>query len=267
MSVITISRGSYSRGKAIAEGLGRRLGYDVISRDVLLEASEEFNVPEAKLVRAIHDAPSFFDRFKHGKERYVAFIRKAFLERIRHDNVIYHGLAGHFLARGLSHVLKARITADLEDRIREEMKRESISADEARYILSKDDEERRRWSFYLYGIDTRDASLYDIVLHVGCLTAEDAIDILADVAQRPCFRSSPEAQQALQDKYVEACAHAALIGSFPKADVRFSKGELHVTVMTALPAEGQVDRRIRELTAGIEGIKEVRVHPIPYESW
>ena len=55
MSIITISRGSYSRGKEVAEKLARTLGYECLSRDILLEASERYNIPEIKLIRAIHD--------------------------------------------------------------------------------------------------------------------------------------------------------------------------------------------------------------------
>ncbi|MEJ2224653.1 MAG: cytidylate kinase family protein, partial [Syntrophobacterales bacterium] len=75
MAIITISRGSYSRGKEVAEKVAARLGYECISRDVLLEASEQFHIPEIKLVRAIHDAPSILERFTHGKERYVSYIK------------------------------------------------------------------------------------------------------------------------------------------------------------------------------------------------
>ena len=67
MSIITISRGSYSRGKEVAEKVAAALGYECISRDILLEASDQFNIPEIKLVRAIHDAPSILERFTYGK--------------------------------------------------------------------------------------------------------------------------------------------------------------------------------------------------------
>ena len=117
MGVITISRGSYSKGKAVAEKLAQHLGYECISRDLLLETSAHFNINELKLVRAIHDAPSFFERFEHGKEKYIIFIREAFLKHIRKDNVVYHGLAGHFLCLGIPNILKVRINANLEDRI------------------------------------------------------------------------------------------------------------------------------------------------------
>ncbi|MFH1934348.1 MAG: cytidylate kinase-like family protein, partial [Pseudomonadota bacterium] len=116
MSVITISRGSYSRGKEVAEKVARKLGYECISRDILLEASEEFNIPEIRLVRALHDSPSVLERFTHGKERYVSYIRKALLQHVQKDNVVYHGLAGHFFLLNIPHVFKIRIIADMEER-------------------------------------------------------------------------------------------------------------------------------------------------------
>ena len=67
MSVITISRGSYSRGVEIAEMVSEKLGYRCLARDVLIEASKEFNIPEVKLTRALEDPPSFFERFTREK--------------------------------------------------------------------------------------------------------------------------------------------------------------------------------------------------------
>ena len=166
MPVITISRGSYSKGKEVAEKVAQKLGYELTSRDIVLEASEEFNVPEIKLVRAIHDAPSILDRLSHKKEKYIAYIRAALLQHFCKNSVVYHGLAGQFFVKNIPHILKVRIIADMADRTHLEMEREAISESEALRLLKKDDEERRRWSQTLYGIDTRDPSLYDLVLHI-----------------------------------------------------------------------------------------------------
>ncbi|MEW5817404.1 MAG: cytidylate kinase family protein, partial [Spirochaetota bacterium] len=103
MSIITISRGSYSRGETVATKVAAKLGYECIGRDVLLEASKEFNIPGVKLVRAIHDAPSILDRFTYGKEKYIAYIQAALLKHLQKDKVVYHGLAGHFFIRNISH--------------------------------------------------------------------------------------------------------------------------------------------------------------------
>ena len=213
MPIITISRGSYSRGKEVAEKLARKLGYECISRDILLAASEQFNIPEIKLIRAIHDAPSILERFTHGKERYVAFLRSTLLKHVQKDNVVYHGLAGHYFLQGIPHVIKVRIMADLEDRVQEEMRRENISAEEARHILRKDDDERRRWGIQLYGVDTWDPKLYDMVLHIKSLTVNDAVDLISKAAQLPRFQATPESQRLLDDMVRAAGAEAARVGA------------------------------------------------------
>jgi cytidylate kinase len=203
MSIITISRGTYHRGKEVAEKLAQRLSYACISREILLEASEEYNVPEIKLIRAIQDAPSILDRLTRQKEKYVAFIRAALLKHVQKDNIVYHGLFGHFFLQDIPHVLKVRIVGDLEARVADEVKREGISAEKAREIIMRDDEERRKWALYLYGADAWDATLYDLVIHLKAITVDDAVTVISNVAGLPGFQTTPESQQAI-DNLVEA---------------------------------------------------------------
>lgn len=263
MGVITISRGSYSKGKEIAEKLAQKLGYDCISREILLSASEQFNVKEAKLIRALHDAPSFFDRFKYGKEKFSAFIHEVFLGHIQKDNVIYHGLAGHYFARGIPNVLKVRINATIEDRIKEEMKRENISEQEARYLLVKDDEERRKWGISLYGIDTKQSELYDVVLQIDNLKVDDAVEILFEIAKRPCFQTTPESQMIAKDAFLAAKAYSAIVNQFPKAKVKCKDSVAYVSVESDLSLETEISNQIDSLLEHIVEIKEVRAGVIP----
>ena len=107
-----------------------KLGYDCISRDILLEASDEFNIPEIKLIRALHDPASVLERFTHGKDRYMSYLYDALLQHVRKDNIVYHGLAGQCFLPDIPHVLKVRVIADMKDRVNEEMRRENISAEE-----------------------------------------------------------------------------------------------------------------------------------------
>jgi cytidylate kinase len=203
MSVITISRGSYNRGKEVAEKLAKKLGYECISRDILLEASSEYNIPEIKLIRAIQDAPSILQRLTHQKEKYIAFIRAALLKHVQKDNVVYHGLFGHFFLQDIPHVLKVRIVGALEDRVEDEVRREGISAEKAREIITRDDEERRKWALYLYGADSWDATLYDLVIHLKAFSIDDAVELISRARELPGFQTTPESQASI-DSLVEA---------------------------------------------------------------
>ena len=264
MGVITISRGCYSRGKEIAEKLAQKLDYDCISREILLQASDQFNVKEAKLIRALHDAPSFLNRFKHGKEKFTAFIHEVFLGYIQKDNVIYHGLAGHYFARGIPNVLKVRINATIEDRVKEEMKRENISEQEARYLLVKDDEERRKWGMSLYGIDTKQSELYDVVLQIDNLKVDDAVEILFEIAKRPCFQTTPESIMITKDKFLAAKAYSAIVDKFPHAIVKCEDEAVFVGVESDLSQQNKISNQIKGLVENIVEIKKVSVGVIPF---
>jgi cytidylate kinase len=197
MSIITISRGSYNRGREVAEKLAQKLGYECISREILLEASGEYNIPEIKLIRAIQDAPSILQRLTRQKEKYVTYIRAALLKHVQKDNVVYHGLFGHFFLQDIPHVLKVRIVGDLEARVEDEVRREGISAEKAREIIMRDDEERRKWALYLYGADSWDATLYDLVIHLKTITVDNAVELISHARQLPAFQTTPESQQAI----------------------------------------------------------------------
>lgn len=203
MSIVTISRGSYSRGKEVAEQLARELGCDCVSREIIFEASAEFNVPEATLLRAVRDAPSLLDRFTRGDERYVAFVRETLLKHAREDKLVYHGLAGHFLLAEVPGVLKVRIIADMEDRVREVMRRDGASAKQARDRIESDDRARRRWGLHLYGVDTADSELYNMVLNIKRMTVEDAVGTISRAVQLPAFQTTSQTREMIDKLLAE----------------------------------------------------------------
>ena len=263
MAIITISRGSYSKGKEIAERVAEKLGYECVSRDILLEASEHFHIPEIKLVRALHDALSILERFSFGKERYVAFIEEAFLERMQKDNVVYHGLAGHFFLKGVGHNVKVRIVADIEDRVKLEMEREGIKEDEARNILKKDDDERRQWSMALYGIDTNDPRLYDICIHIHKITVEDAVDIICHTARLPHFETTEDSQRTIDNLVLASKVKVAIFDEWPKVKVKAHDGRIYVHTEAPLEQEVLIQDRIAKVAKTVSGVQKVYVSVTP----
>lgn len=263
MSIITISRGSYSRGKEIAEQVAKKLNYTCIGREALLEASEIFNIPEIKLSRAIHDAPSILERFTYGKEKYISYIQAALLNKVKKDNIVYHGLAGHFFLKGISHVLKVRIISDFEDRVANEMMQKNISKEEAYRLVKKDDEERVKWSYSLYGIDTRDSSLYDLVIHIKTITIEDAVDIICDTVRFKHFQTTPKSQRGLNDLALAATVKAALVNLVPNASVLCTDGKVGVSFKSHKEREEPLVHEIKKITKSIEGVQEISIEILP----
>ncbi len=267
MAIITISRGSYSKGKEVAEKVARKLGYQCCAREVLLEASEVFSIPEMKLVRAIHDAPSIFEKLSYGKEKFVAYFQSALLKRVQRDNVVYHGLAGHFFLKGISHVLKVRIISDMEDRIKLEMEREGISYDDALAVLKKDDAERRKWSQSLYGIDTSDSSLYDLVINVRKIAVDDAVDLICHAAGLPSFKTTPESQKVIDDLVLASEVRTALIEIKPDIEVFVRDGTVTLGASSFVMRDPELIRELEKNVRRITGVKDVSVKSSHLVDW
>jgi cytidylate kinase len=267
MAIITISRGSYSKGKEVAEKVAERLGYRCIAREILLEASREYGISEVRLIRAIHDAPSILDRFSYGKEKYIAFIQSSLLKHLQKDNVIYHGLAGHFFVKNISHVLKVRIIVDVEDRIAVEMEREKISREAALRMLRKDDDERRKWGQHLYGIDTSDPSLYDLVIRIRKFSADDAADIISHTARLDRFRTTPESQKALDDLVLAAEVKAALIDLRHDVEVRANDGMIYIGTKISPLHDDQLIADLEKTARSIAGVKDVEIKLFHRVDW
>ena len=259
MGIITVARGSYSHGQEIAEKVAQKLGYDCISREVILEASEEFNISEIKLTQALEDAPSILDRFIHGKRKYIAYTRVALLEHLTKGNVVYHGFAGHFFVEGISHVLKILITANMEDRISLVVERDKISRKEASLLISKVDDQRRRWGKTLYGIEPWDPSLYDLTLHIDRITVEDAVDIICQISRLRQFQMTPKSEKAIDDLVLAVRVENFLIDVRPRVDVHIDNKFVYLKPAVPLSEESEIVRRMGEIMKAIPGIRGIEV--------
>ncbi len=220
MSIVTISRGSYSHGREVAEALAEELNFKCVSREILAEASEQYKISEVKLVHALHDAPTLLDSFQKEHEINLSYFKSSFYERMLQHNIVYHGLAGHFFLQDVPHVLKVRITSGMAVRIKEEMRRDNCSLEEAKTRIKKDDRSRKNWSKHLYGVNTIDSRLYDMVLCVDSLTVNDIVDILAATVRKEQFQWTEQSEEMLQTLALQAKVKAMSCTLSPNAEVR-----------------------------------------------
>ncbi|MCP4756717.1 MAG: cytidylate kinase-like family protein [Proteobacteria bacterium] len=258
MSVISISRGSYSQGKIVAEKLAEKLGYTCVSREILLDASEHFNIPETTLTKAVKDAPSFFDRFSKDREKYVRTIRAALLNYVGKDNVVYHGFSGQYFLSDISHVLKVRILADLEHRAEILMKEDNISKFQAESNIKKIDEQRRKWGRQLYGVEPQDPILYDLVVNVAGLTVDETVDLIVHTINLPSFQVTDASRKKLNDMALAAEVYA-LLTDLPAVDVSSDDGKVRVVLKAPLNEKDRLDNQIRDLTRKTKGINAIEL--------
>jgi len=229
MAVITISRGSYSYGKEIAEKVAKMLGYECVSREILVEASQLFNVSEKNLILSLNNSPNILERIVHGKERHLEYIKTALLEYARKGNVVYHGHAGHLLLTEIPQVLKIRIIADKDNRINLLQKRENVTKETATAIIENEDKNRTNWTRYLYKMDINDPKLYDIVINIGNLAIEEVCEIICFAARSNSYQTTNESKQAVEDLAI-ASRLRAVLQPVCDAEVFVKNGDVNVKV-------------------------------------
>lgn len=273
MAIITISRGCFSHGQDIAEKVAKALGYECVSREILIEASQFFNISERKLLQSIHDAPTILDRITHGKEKYLSYIEAAIFEHVRKDNVVYHGHAGHLLLRGFPQILKVRVIAEIEDRVKKLCTEKSYSRDQALSFIRRDDSERINWTKYLYKKDVSDPELYDIVIKIGTLSINDAAGVIVETAKRDSFKLTPESKAKINDLAIESHLRAMLT-DVCEADIQSNNGWVHIRCRSQRikkfdPISPQLQRHINdtmrddlsttvsEIALSVPGVKNV----------
>jgi cytidylate kinase len=231
MPIITISRGCYSHGKEIAERVAKTLGYEVISKEILLEASEACNIPETRLSSSIHDAPGILERVIRSQERrhYLDCIRSALLEHVQNDNVVYHGMAGHLFLSNIRHVIKIRVIAEMEDRVALVCKTRNIPSNEAIALINAEDRQREEWYRSVYKKDMRDSRFYDMVLSIGRLTIDDASSLICAASARESFRATAQSKEDLNSLVLASHVRTAL-ADLCEADIAVSRGIVTVKV-------------------------------------
>jgi cytidylate kinase len=263
MAIIVISRTSYSHGAEIAERVAQELNYLCVSKEVISLASQEFDIPENYLQQAIEKAPSILDRFSFAKKKYVAYIRSALLEYVVEDNLVYHGLAGHFLLLGIPNILRVMISATPEERVKVLTRRENISEREALKAIEKFDKERKKWAMYFHGKDPWDLSMYDFGVVIGRLTIDDAVTKILNAVKLPSFQMTPEMHKNLINESLAAKVKSDLMNFYHDVEVSVEDHTVVVHIKRSLKQEEAISEDIREILMEMHDVKDVRVHVIP----
>jgi cytidylate kinase len=244
----------------LAEGLARRLGYRSIDRDQIIRKAAAWSVSQDDLRTAIEKPPSFWGQSQHTKYTYLAFIQAALTEEVRTGNAIYHGLAGHLLLGKGPHVLRTRIIAPMEFRIGKVQDRLKFNRKEAIAYIEKMDEDRHKWTQFLYGVDWADASLYDVVVNLEQMNLEEACDVICCVSQLRCFESTPETQRALDDLAKASRVKANLAMNPATSDLQFevvAQGG-SISIKGDIVSPDQI-KRIGSIARAVPGVTEVHL--------
>jgi len=258
MSIVTISRGTFSGGQSLAGCVAEQLGYRCVAREVLTKAAKQYGVDEERIYKSLIEKPGFLERRTLERIHYTAYIQAALCSEVQGDNVLYHGHAGHLLLKGVPHVLRVRVIANMEQRIKAAMERQGLGREEAIEHIEHVDEGRAKWVKYLYGVDWTDPSLYDLVINLDHVSIASACDLIYASVSLGEFTTTPDSQKIMDDLVIstEARARIARDGSIGDAELEL---EAHAGVVTIMGTIGSLEEadKVKEIVRSTRGVKEV----------
>lgn len=211
MSIITISRGTKSGGLELANHLSKRLGYETLSMEmVIAESAKKYNIMKEILLDKLEKTPSLWQKFTDEYARYIIFIKCSLLKAIKQDKIIYHGYAGQLLLKDLPHVLKLRVEAPLDYRVKAVMAELNYNYDQSVDYIKKVDIQRKRWVKMVYNNDWYNPQLYDLWVNLQHMSMDNICEMVALVIDHKDFKTSENANMCLNNMSLECEVRAAL---------------------------------------------------------
>jgi len=268
MSIVTISHAAYSGGSAIAERVAASLNYRRVDREVLIEASRRFGIPEAKYAEVLETEGRWWERWVESLRLYRITLQAAMCEVAQDGRLVYYGRAGHVLLPGIRHVVKVLVIAPIEYRMQQVKARNGMEGENARQFVKELDRVRTRRFRALFNEDWQDPLSYHLVINSSRMSTETASHLVTETAMREEFRPDAESEKAFQDLAVTARVQAALITS-PKTrniilNVRSDAGRVHISGILADP---ELEKEIVRIARSVQGVTEVTtdIEPPPIE--
>lgn len=205
MAIITISRGTMSGGRAVAECLAERLDYPCVAREVLQDAALRLELPEEVVREKFETPPDLWARLSRDREIYLLAVKTVLADRCRSGKLVYHGLAGQFMLAELPSVLRIRLIAPMEKRVRYLTGRHHrLTPSSAREFIENVDRERERWVKGLFDADVHDPFLYDVTINQRWLNVDTACVGITRLVDHPSYAVTPEVEEGL-NAFADRC--------------------------------------------------------------
>ena len=174
MPIITISRQICSFGDEIATALSQKLGWALISREVLMSDFLGRIADEDELYMLSQSAGHYLKKCKAGGT-YLRYIDNALHELAQQQNAVLIGFGSQALFAGDTDALHVRVMAAQGVRIARIKKQYHVSDEEAEQILTAADRKRKRFVYKTAGIDINDPAHYHLTVNTAILSVDEAV--------------------------------------------------------------------------------------------
>jgi len=261
MPIITITKASYSSAQTIAESVAARMNYTCIGRNELFaRAAQDFEFPEKQLVEEMDEPSKIWQQNREKQGTNFKVVKSSFLNLCsEHGDLIYHGYSGQVFVKRIQHAFRVLVIADMEYRIDEAMKRESVDRDKAIELITKLDKKVTKWNQQQHALNWQDSTKYDAVFNIGRLGKESAVEAIVQILSTGGFNPTEASKGAFDDELIASRVWSALTNNEQTNSATIETlAENGRIIISGVAQSDEQKKAITAIASAIEGVKEVQ---------
>src|SRR5437016_14033758 len=216
MAIIVVSTQMGAGGPEIGMALGQKCGFRYVDQELLQDAGRRYGLAEERLSHLDESKPTIFERFDAETRHHITVLQTTLLELAELDNAVFMRGGGQWLLRGVPHVLRVRLIAPFEHRVKQWIKRVAAMTGQtpnqraAADLVRRDDVEKSGRMRYLYEVDIADPTLYELVVNTEKMKYEAAVAVIEGFVRRPDMATTDAGRQMVVSRALASRVQVAL---------------------------------------------------------
>jgi cytidylate kinase len=261
MPLIAMTREMGSLGKDVAARIAERDGRKVVYHEIIEPIASKMRLRKSHVERFLEGRSGLWERLTTDRTSLSIYTAEE-TYRVLHDasTAVIRGWGAVHLLRDIPHVLRVRVCAPFEIRVRRMMERlgtDNRAAIESEIELSE--EAHTAITKRHFHVNWRDAEHYDLVLNTDRMSVDECVAQVDSALAHSRFRETPDSVRLAESLGLEWSIRAAL-----RRDPRTASSSLSVQCHDGIATlSGMIDNEeeveaAHEATLAVSGVRSVR---------
>jgi len=261
MPIVAMTREMGSLGKDVAAGVASALGVPVVHHEIIDSLADKMRLRKSHVVRFLDGKSGVWEKLTTDKTSLSIFTADETFRLLAGDDVaVIRGWGAAHLLRDVPHVIRVRVCAPREMRVKRMMAR--LDTDDRAFVeneITLAEEAQGAITRRHFGVDWREAEQYDLVLSTEKLTVDECADEIENMLQMDRLQKTEQSIRIFNDLSLQWHVRAAL-----RHDERTSKMNILVrseggkVLLAGTLEPGLSAKDAVEVATAVEGVSQVR---------
>src|SRR6188768_1981193 len=193
MPLIAMTREMGSLGKDVAAGIAARSGKRVVYHEIIEPIANKMRLRKSHVERFLDGKSGMWERLTTDKTSLSIFTADETFRFLRDGSTgVIRGWGAVHLLRDIPHVIRVRVCAPMETRVKRMMER--LATDDRANVENEiqiSEEAHTAITKRHFGVNWRDPELYDLVLSTERLSVDECVDEVEGLMKKRCFQETP----------------------------------------------------------------------------